>query len=34
MVSRKDEQWFVSLVPMIWLDINASVCQYIQLVAG
>ena len=27
MVPRKEEQWFVSLVPLIGLDINVSVCQ-------
>ena len=31
MVSRKEAQWFVSLVPLIGLDINVSVCQSIQL---
>ena len=31
MVSRKEEQWFVSLVSLIGLDINVSVCHSIQL---
>ena len=31
MVSRTDEQWFVSLLPLKGLDISVSVCQSIQL---